>query len=175
VFLLSSWWPVASVFPVRQDFCATVTTCVKKYGLWRLFLLAWGVCEFTQKLSLDSIYCLIFHVDRGASRGSVWLSWQTPLHHRYSALKPIKYQTLSLFAWVWITLVALTPINEIYRLPDVRYWQTRSMKIKCFEMRFSLCFGSSCWLARGGNWGKNLCLRTAQHVVMNASNSKLLL
>jgi len=33
---------------------------------------------------------------RGASRGSVWLSWQTPLHSRYSALKPIKYQTLSL-------------------------------------------------------------------------------
>ena len=40
----------------------TLTTCVRKCGLWRLFLLAWGVCEFTQKLSLDSIYCLIFHV-----------------------------------------------------------------------------------------------------------------
>jgi len=50
--------------PVRnvEELSATVTTCVKKYGLWRLFLLAWGVCEFTQKLSLDSIYCLIFHV-----------------------------------------------------------------------------------------------------------------
>jgi len=34
--------------------------------------------------------------NRGASRGSVWLSWQTALHHRYSALKPIKYHTLSL-------------------------------------------------------------------------------
>jgi len=33
---------------------------------------------------------------RGASRGSVWLSWQIPLHRRYSALKPIKYQALSL-------------------------------------------------------------------------------
>jgi len=33
---------------------------------------------------------------RGASRESVWLSWQTPLHRRYSALKPIKHQTLSL-------------------------------------------------------------------------------
>jgi len=33
---------------------------------------------------------------RGASRGSVWLSWQTLLHCRYSALKPIKYQPLSL-------------------------------------------------------------------------------
>jgi len=33
---------------------------------------------------------------RGTSRGSVWLSWQTLLHCRYSALKPIKYQTLSL-------------------------------------------------------------------------------
>jgi len=32
-------------------------------------------------------------IDRGTSRGSVWLSWQTPLHRRYSALKPIKYQT----------------------------------------------------------------------------------
>ena len=40
----------------------TLTTCVRKCGLWRLFLLARGVCEFTQKLSLDSIYCLIFHV-----------------------------------------------------------------------------------------------------------------
>ena len=35
-------------------------------------------------------------VSRGASRGSVWLSWQAPLYCRYSALKPIKYQTLSL-------------------------------------------------------------------------------
>jgi len=33
---------------------------------------------------------------RCASRGSVWLSWQTPLHRRYSALKLIKYQTLPL-------------------------------------------------------------------------------
>jgi len=49
-----------------------------------------------QNLSLDSIYCLIFHVGRGASMGSVWLPWQTPLHRRYSALKPMKYQTLSL-------------------------------------------------------------------------------
>ena len=32
----------------------------------------------------------------GASRRSVWLSWQTPMHRRYSASKPIKYQTLSL-------------------------------------------------------------------------------
>ena len=90
-------WPV--LLPVRQDFGRTwcdVTTCAKKCGLWRLFLLAWGVCEFTQKLSLDSINFLIFHVDRGASRGSVWLSWQTPLYRRYSALKTIKYQTLSL-------------------------------------------------------------------------------
>ena len=39
-----------------------------------------------QQLSIDV---------RVASRGSV-LSWQTPLHHRYSALKPIKYHTLSL-------------------------------------------------------------------------------
>jgi len=56
----------------------TVSSC--RYFL--VFLLAWGVCEFTQKLSLDSIYCLIFHVGRGASRGSVWLSWETPLHRR---------------------------------------------------------------------------------------------
>ena len=47
---------------ILEEFSATVTTCVKKYGLWRLFLLAWGVYEFTQKLTLDSIYCLIFHV-----------------------------------------------------------------------------------------------------------------
>jgi len=33
---------------------------------------------------------------RGTSRGSVWLSWQTYLHCRYSALKPIKHQTSSL-------------------------------------------------------------------------------
>jgi len=33
---------------------------------------------------------------RGASGGSVWLSRQTPLHRRYSALKLIKHQTLSL-------------------------------------------------------------------------------
>jgi len=33
---------------------------------------------------------------RCTSRGSVWLSWQTLLHRRYSALKPTKYQTLSL-------------------------------------------------------------------------------
>jgi len=69
---------------------------ILKYGLWHLFLLAWGVCEFIQKLNLDSIYCLIFHVGRGTSRGSAWLSWQTPLHRRYSALKLIKYQELSL-------------------------------------------------------------------------------
>jgi len=75
---------------ILKELIATVTTCVKKYGLWRLFLLAWGVCEFTQKLSLDSIYWLIFHVDRGASRGSVLLSCQTPLHNRYSALKADK-------------------------------------------------------------------------------------
>ena len=34
--------------------------------------------------------------NRGASRWSVWLSWQTPLYCRCSALKLIKYQTLSL-------------------------------------------------------------------------------
>jgi len=45
---------------ILEELGATVTTCVKKYGLW--FKLAWGVCEFTQKLSLDSIHCLIFHV-----------------------------------------------------------------------------------------------------------------
>jgi len=33
---------------------------------------------------------------RGASRGSVWLSWQALLYCRYSAWKPIKYQRLSL-------------------------------------------------------------------------------
>jgi len=33
---------------------------------------------------------------KDASRGSVWLSWETSLHRRYSALKSIKYQTLSL-------------------------------------------------------------------------------
>jgi len=52
-------------FVVRQDFeklSVTVAMCVKKYGLLRLFLLARGVCEFTQKLSLDSIHCLIFDV-----------------------------------------------------------------------------------------------------------------
>ena len=47
---------------ILEELSATVTTCVKKYGLWRLFLLAWGICEFTQKLSLDSIYCLIIDV-----------------------------------------------------------------------------------------------------------------
>jgi len=101
---------------ILDELCATVTTCVKNYGLWRSFLLAWGVCEITQKLSMDSIYCLIFDVGRGASRGFVWLSWQTPLHRRYSALQPIKYQTLSLQvsnagvleqATVYISLVTL--------------------------------------------------------------------
>jgi len=43
---------------ILEELSATVTTCVKKYGLWRLFLLTWGVNEFTQKLSLDGIYCL---------------------------------------------------------------------------------------------------------------------
>jgi len=33
---------------------------------------------------------------KGASRVSIWLSWQTPLYCRYSALNLIKYQTLSL-------------------------------------------------------------------------------
>ena len=42
---------------ILEELSATVTTCGRKYGLWRLFLLAWGVSEFTQKLSLDSIYC----------------------------------------------------------------------------------------------------------------------
>jgi len=31
---------------------------------------------------------------RGASRGSVWLSWQAPLYCRYSALPPIKHRAL---------------------------------------------------------------------------------
>jgi len=35
-----------------------MATCVRKYDLWRFFLLAWGVCEFTQNLSLESNYCL---------------------------------------------------------------------------------------------------------------------
>jgi len=47
---------------ILEKLSATVAMCVKKYGLLRLFLLACGVCEFTQKLSLDSIYCLIFDV-----------------------------------------------------------------------------------------------------------------
>jgi len=47
---------------ILEELSATVTTCGRKYGLWRLFLLAWGISEFTQKLSLDSIYYLIFHV-----------------------------------------------------------------------------------------------------------------
>jgi len=34
---------------------------------------------------MDHVTC------RGASRGSVWLSWQTPLHCGYSPSKPIKY------------------------------------------------------------------------------------
>ena len=45
---------------ILDELTATVTTCVKEYGLWRL--LAWGGSEFTQKLNLDSIYSLIFHV-----------------------------------------------------------------------------------------------------------------
>jgi len=45
-----------------EEFSATVTMCVKKYGLWRLFSLAWGVCEFSQKLSLDGNYCFSFRV-----------------------------------------------------------------------------------------------------------------
>jgi len=45
---------------VRQCDSATVNTRGRKYGLWRFFLLARGVCEFTQKLSVDSIFCFNF-------------------------------------------------------------------------------------------------------------------
>jgi len=31
-----------------EELSATVTMCVKKYGLWHKFLLSWDVCEFTQ-------------------------------------------------------------------------------------------------------------------------------
>jgi len=45
-----------------EEFRATVTVCGRKYGLWRFFLLAWGVCEFTQKLNLDGNHCFSFRV-----------------------------------------------------------------------------------------------------------------
>jgi len=38
----------------------------------------------------------IYVVRRGASTGSVWLSWQALLYCRHSALKLIKYQRPSL-------------------------------------------------------------------------------
>jgi len=41
---------------ILEELIATVTTCVKKYGMLRLFLLACGLCEFTSKLSLGSIF-----------------------------------------------------------------------------------------------------------------------
>ena len=33
---------------ILEELSVTVTTCVKKYGLWRLFLLAWGVWLYTK-------------------------------------------------------------------------------------------------------------------------------
>ena len=45
-----------------EEFCAAVTMRGRKYGLWRFFLLAWGVWEFTQKLSRGRNYCLSFRV-----------------------------------------------------------------------------------------------------------------
>jgi len=45
-----------------EELSATVTMCVRKYGLWRFFLLAWDVCEFAQKLTADSNYSLSFRV-----------------------------------------------------------------------------------------------------------------
>jgi len=47
-------------------------------------------------LICDNVHQKCLLLCRGASSGSVWLSWQTPLHCRYSSLKPIKYHTLSL-------------------------------------------------------------------------------
>jgi len=48
-----------------EERIATVTTWVKKYGLRRLILLAWGVFEFTQKLAWKGITTWAF----------VWLSF----------------------------------------------------------------------------------------------------
>ena len=45
-----------------EELCTTVTMCGRKYGLWRFVLVAWGVREFTQKLSPDSNYCFSFRV-----------------------------------------------------------------------------------------------------------------
>jgi len=49
--------------------------------------LAWFFFYFTDCFLIEER----LEKTRGASRGSVWLSWQTPLHRKYSALKPIKY------------------------------------------------------------------------------------
>jgi len=43
-----------------EKFRATVIMCGRKYGLWRFFLLAWDVCELSQKLSLNRNYCFNF-------------------------------------------------------------------------------------------------------------------
>jgi len=45
-----------------EELSATLTMCVKKYGLWRFFLLAWSICEYTQNLRLNSNYCLSFRI-----------------------------------------------------------------------------------------------------------------
>jgi len=47
-------------------------------------------------LGISILLCSSVVPSRGASRGSTWLSWQAPLYCRYSALKLIKYQMLSL-------------------------------------------------------------------------------
>jgi len=46
---------------------------------------------------------------RGASWGSVWLSWQVPFYHRYSALKPIKYQSCHCRSLMWVVWNRLQP------------------------------------------------------------------
>ena len=51
--------------------------------------------QLLQHILFHLIDLVLFIVHRGASRGCVWLSWQSPLYCRHSALKPIKYQTLS--------------------------------------------------------------------------------
>jgi len=64
-----------------------------------------GTCEYLvcNDWKLTPIFLAEEHVlllfssrVRGASRGSVWLSWQAPLHRWYSELKLIKYKALSM-------------------------------------------------------------------------------
>jgi len=80
-----------------------ILTCVS-YATKQCLLDLYGLCTIMVKQALvylkytlsNSHTCAwklscISVTNRGASRGSVWLSWQTPLHCRYSALKPIKH------------------------------------------------------------------------------------